>query len=220
MLEEDLALSNIALDLLGQARSLYTYAGNLEGRGRDEDDLAFLRKEHEYHNLLLVERPNTDFAHTVVRQLFYSVFAELLWQDLSHSTNIYLAQIAAKAHKETTYHVRHSAEWLIRLGDGTTQSARRAQQAVKVYAPLVGEMFSHDETVEMLVDSAQINDLTNLRQPWMAVMRPIFDQAKMDIKLLDVEPVRGGRQGKHSEEMGYILAQLQYMQRAYPGCKW
>ena len=220
MLEEDLALSNIALDMIGQARVLYQYAGDVEGRGRDEDMLAFLRKEHEYHNLMLVERPNADFAHTIVRQLFFSLHAELLWQALSVSKDNRLAQIAAKAHKESLYHVRHAAEWLIRLGDGTEESATRVKSAVITMAPHIDEMFEIDEVTNLLSEEAIIVDPSGLKTAWKESIDQIFAQATIDVSLLDVVALTGARQGDHTEAMGHILAELQYMQRTYPGCQW
>ena len=220
MLEEDLALSNIALDCIGQARSLYSYALEVEGAGRHEDELAFLRKEHEYHNLMLVERPNTDFAHTIVRQLFYSVYAELLWQALSASGDVKLTQIAAKAQKEAAYHVRHCAQWLIRLGDGTANSAARTLDGVVTMAPHVGEMFKCDATVKLLVHEGILVQMGELHNRWRVIIQPIFLQAKIDLTLLDVEQITGGRNGRHTEAMGHILAELQFMQKTYPGCKW
>jgi ring-1,2-phenylacetyl-CoA epoxidase subunit PaaC len=169
---------------------------------------------------MLTERPNTDFAHAIVRQLFYSLFAELLWQALAGGKHEKLAQIAAKAEKEARYHVRHSAEWLVRLGDGTEESAKRAQQAVTALAPHIEEMFLNDGTIKTLVADGVIADLAHLRQSWNEAIAAIFDQAKIDLSLLDAHPINGGRQGRHSEEMGFILAQLQYMQKSYPGCKW
>jgi ring-1,2-phenylacetyl-CoA epoxidase subunit PaaC len=220
MLEEDLALANIALDFIGQARSLYTYAGDIEGNGRDEDDLAFLRKEHEYHNLMLVERPNIDFAHAIVRQLFYSLYSQLQWEALSGSSDEKLAQIAAKARKEAIYHVRHCAEWLIRLGDGTPESAVRVKDAVITMAPHIDEMFDKDEVISKLMDEGIIPDPINLREPWNMAIEEVFREAKVDLALLDVLPIKGARQGRHSEAMGHILAQLQFMQKTYPGCQW
>lgn len=220
MLEEDLALSNISLDMFGQARSLFTYAGEIEGKGRDEDALAFLRKEHEYRNLMLVERPNGDFAQTILRQLFYSLFAKLLWEALSISSDKRLAAIAQKAVKESSYHVRHSAEWVIRLGDGTSLSADRLENAVTTLAPNIEEMFTNNDNDAGLVESGIIPTHENLRDPWRSGISEIFERALLDIKKLDVHPIQGARQGRHSEAMGHILAELQYMQRTYPGCEW
>ena len=220
MLEEDLALSNIALDMIGQARVLYQYASEVEGQGRDEDMLAFLRKEHEYHNLMLVERPNVDFAHTIVRQLFFSLYAELLWQGLGVSKDNRLSQIAAKAHKESLYHVRHAAEWLVRLGDGTPESATRVTSAVVTMAPHIEEMFETDEFTKLLSEEALIVNPSSLKTAWYESINQIFAQATLDVSLLDVAPLIGARQGDHTEAMGHILAELQYMQRTYPGCQW
>lgn len=220
MLEEDLALSNISLDMFGQARNLYTYAGEIEGKGRDEDALAFLRKEHEYHNLMLVERPNGDFAQTILRQLFYSQFALLLWEKLSTSTDERLAAIAQKAHKEASYHVRHAAEWVIRLGDGTDESARRMANALKTLAPNIEEMFANGEENTALTDAGIIPTPDSLRTAWRKRISDVFDEAQMDMAQLDVHPIKGARQGRHSEAMGHILAELQYMQRTYPNCQW
>jgi len=219
-LEEDLALSNIALDMVGQARSLYSYAGEIEGKGRSEDDLAFLRKEHQYHNLMLVERPNGDFAHTIIRQLFFSVFAELLWEQLSVSNDTRLSQIAAKARKEAAYHVRHSAQWAIRLGDGTNESARRVEDAVTTMAPNLAEMFDDDDISSRLAAAGVAPDMGELKKAWKRSIDEIFKQADINPDLLDVIAVKGARQGRHTESMGHILAELQYMQRTYPGCQW
>ncbi|MCF6321929.1 MAG: phenylacetate-CoA oxygenase subunit PaaC [Rhizobiaceae bacterium] len=219
-LEEDLALSNIALDMIGQARSLYTYAGEVEGKGRSEDDLAFLRKEHEYHNLMLVERANNDFAHTIIRQLFFSVYAELLWEILSTSGDEKLSQIAAKARKEASYHVRHSAQWTIRLGDGTQESAARIADAVKTMAPNIQEMFDDDAVLQRLVQTGVIGDVAVLKAAWHISIAEIFSTAKIDTDLLETVAIGGARPGRHTESMGHILAELQYMQRTYPGCQW
>lgn len=220
MLEEDLALSNIALDLLGQARSLLTYAGEIEGKGRSEDDLAYLRKEHEYKNLMLVERPNGDFAQTIMRLLFFSIFMEELWKMLGKSTDIKLAAIAQKAKKESTYHVRHAAEWVIRLGDGTPESTERVNNAIGVLAPNAAEMFDNNDSAKLLIDSATIIAHKALRSDWDTKIAEVFSRAKVDIKQLDVPPVQGARQGRHTEAMGHILSQMQFMQRTYPDCQW
>ena len=174
-LEEDLALPNIALDLIGQARSLYAYAGEVEGKGRDEDQLAYLRLEREYSNLLLVERPNGDFAQTILRQLYFSVFMHAFWREAAKSTDATLAAIAAKAVKESVYHVRHAAEWTIRLGDGTEESARRMAEAVEALYPYTGEMFSADPVTEALAAAGIAPDriavlparIAAAREQWM-----------------------------------------------------
>lgn len=219
MLEEDLALPNIALDLLGQARALYTYAGTVEGDGRTEDDLAYLRREREYHNLLLVERPNGDFGHTMLRQLFFSAYMELWWKAALASTDETVAGIAAKAVKESAYHVRHAAEWVIRLGDGTEESAARMAAAMDALAPYVGEMFVTDSVTEAAAKAELAPDPAALRDAWHQRMAPILAEATIDFP--DVRwPITGGREGRHGEEMGHLLTTLQYMQRSYPGATW
>lgn len=213
MLEEDLALPNIALDLLGQARALYTYAGKVEGNGRTEDDIAYLRHEREYRNLLLVERPNGDFGHTILRQLFFSTFMELWWAKASGSSDTTLAGIAAKALKESTYHVRHSAEWTIRLGDGTDESAARMKDAIADLAPYIDEVF------QPLAECDAIPVGSELRQEWDARIAGVFTEAMLEMPQ-NVWAVTGGREGRHGEEMGFLLTELQYIQRTFPGAQW
>lgn len=218
MLEEDLALPNIALDLLGQARVLYTYAGEVEGKGRTEDDLAYLRREREYHNLLLVERPNGDFAHTMLRQLYFSTFMQLWWDAACHSEDATIAGIAAKAVKESAYHVRHSAEWVIRLGDGTEESAARMDAAVQDLSPYTGEMFVTDAVWQALSPET-LPDPSGLQQAWSHRIGQVFSEAMLEFPTAPPS-ITGGRDGRHGEEMGHLLAELQYMQRTYPGAQW
>ncbi|MAZ15203.1 MAG: phenylacetate-CoA oxygenase subunit PaaI [Ahrensia sp.] len=219
MLEEDLALPNIALDLIGQARSLYTYAGEVEGRGRDEDQIAYVRLERDYHNLLLTERPNGDFAHTIVRQLFFSVFMQAWWREAVKSTDETLAAIAAKAVKEAAYHVRHAAEWTIRLGDGTEESAHRMEEAVSALWPYTGEMFETDAVTEALAEAGIAPDPSSLKAEWDKVIADVFAEALLSAPD-EAWQQSGGRKGRHGEEMGYLLADLQYIQRAYPDMTW
>jgi len=218
-LEEDLSMPNMALDLIGQARSLYTYAGKVEGAGRDEDALAYLRLESEYRNLLLVEQPNGDFAHTMLRQFYFAAYMELFWQKATGSSDAVLAGIAGKAVKEIAYHVRHTSEWLIRLGDGTDESRKRMMAAVSELHRYSDEMFEADAVVQAMVDGGVAPDPALLEAPWLDEVQKIFAAAKLAIP--DAYwPQIGGRDGKHGEEMGYLLADLQYMQRAYPGMTW
>jgi len=175
ILEEDLSLPNMALDLIGQARQLYAYAGELEGKGRKEDDLAYLRTDREYRNCLLVERPNGDFAHTMLRQTYFAAFMREFWQRTLTSPDKILAGVAARAVKEIAYHFRHSAEWVIRLGDGT--------------------------------------------EPWNASIQIVFDRAGLEMPVIN-HPQLGGRQGRHTEDFGFLLADLQYLQRTFPGVSW
>ena len=217
MLEEDLALPNIALDLIGQARSLYQYAGEVEGKGRDEDTLAYLRPERAYVNLLMVEQPKGDFAFTILRQFYFAAYMEAYWTAAMSSSDETLAGIAAKAVKEATYHVRHTGEWTIRLGDGTQESARRMADAVDELSIYVGEMFVSDEVTEAAKGFAP--DPASLRAAWDAKVGMVFEHALLT-QPEGVFPQTGGRQGHHGEAMGHLLADLQFMQRAYPGLKW
>ena len=219
MLEEDLALPNIALDLIGQARALYSYAGEIEGQGRDEDALAFGRIERGYVNALLCEKTNGDFAQTMFRQLVFSSFMARYWAEAKSSPDATISGIAAKAEKETAYHIRHAGEWVIRLGDGTAESARRMSDAVNYLAPYIGELFETDDTTELLATDGTLPNPADLKDAWLADMTPIMDEAHLKMPDLSFNHT-GGRQGVHTEEMGFLLAELQYMQRAFPGMEW
>lgn len=219
LLEEDIALSNLALDLIGQSRALYTHAGELEGLGRDEDTLAFLRNEKDYRNLLLVEQANGDFAMTMVRHLLYSMFAFEHWQALQASRDATLAAIAAKATKELAYHRRHSAEWVLRLGDGTDESHRRAWLAVDTLWAYTGEMFEVLPGEQPLIDSGLIVDPGLLQAAWLQQLTSLLTEATLGIP--DSTHMHlGGRTGEHTENLGFILADMQHMQRSYPGLNW
>lgn len=224
VLEEDLALGNLALDLIGQARSLYTYAGEIEGKstggkGRDEDALAYLRDAGAYRNILLVEQPNGDFAQTIVRHLLYSTFAYPYFEALTRSKDATLAAVAAKAVKEMAYHVRHTAEWAIRLGDGTDESHRRAQYALDELWPFTGELFETDQVERALIDAGIAVDPLSIRARWAKTLDEVFDEATL-VRPRDSFMQSGGRSGQHSEHLGFILTELQFLQRAYPGAKW
>lgn len=219
MLEEDMALSNMALDLLGQARELFTYAAKVEGRNNDEDKLAYLREERQYRNLLLVERPNGDFAQTMVRQLLYSAFADLYWRAMTKSSDATLAAIAAKSEKESAYHLRHASEWVIRLGDGTGESHHRAQAAIDDFWAFTGEMFSVESGERGLIDAGVAVDRETLRPPWRKTISDVMDEATLVLPDSDWMQ-QGGRSGRHSEHLGYLLTELQFMQRTYPGLTW
>lgn len=204
-LEEDIALGNIALDHLGVARALYTLAGALEGGGRGEDELAMFRSEREYLNLLLVEQPNGDFAQTMVRQFLFDCYQVQLWEDLSTAEDEELAGIASRALKEARYHLRHSSSWVIRLGDGTGESFRRTQAALDSLWRYTDEMFQGDSA--------------GYRMAWDRVVMPVLDEAGLNIPDDPYQRI-GGRSGLHSEHLGFLLAEMQWMQRAYPGLKW
>jgi ring-1,2-phenylacetyl-CoA epoxidase subunit PaaC len=219
MLEEDMALANMGLDLLGQARELYSYAARVEGNGNDEDKLAYLRDVRQYRNLLLVEQPNRDFAHTMVRQFFYAVFADLYWRAMMRSKDTTLAAIAAKSEKESAYHVRHASEWLLRLGDGTEESHVRAQDAIDGLWAFTGEMFDVDDGERALIDSAIAIDPAGLRPQWLKTVSAIANEATFALPK-DGWMQQGGRSGRHSEHLGHLLSELQSMQRTFPGATW
>jgi ring-1,2-phenylacetyl-CoA epoxidase subunit PaaC len=219
MLEEDMALANMGLDLLGQARELYSYAAQVEGSGNDEDKLAYLRDVRQYRNLLLVEQPNGDFAHTMVRQFFYAVFADLYWRAMIRSKDATLAAIAAKSEKESAYHVRHASEWILRLGDGTEESHSRAQDAIDDLWAFTGEMFAVDDGERSLIDSAIAVDPATFRPQWLKTVSGIVNEATL------APPTsgwmqQGGRSGRHSEHLGHLLSELQSVQRTFPGATW
>ncbi len=219
ILEEEMALSNMALDLIGQARELYSYAAKVEGRGNDEDKLAYLRDVRQYRNVLLVERPNGDFARTMVRQLLYAAFADLYWRRMMASTDETLAAIAAKSEKECAYHLRHASEWVIRLGDGTEESHRRAQAAIDDLWAYTGEMFSVDGSERALIEAGVAVDPTMLLPEWLATVSQVAREATLTLPENDWMQ-EGGRDGRHSEHLGHLLSELQYMQRSFPGAAW
>jgi ring-1,2-phenylacetyl-CoA epoxidase subunit PaaC len=219
VLEEDIALSNLALDLIGQARLFYARAGEVEGRGRDEDALAYLRDEHEFANLLLTEQPNGDFAATMVRQLFYAAFKHPFYEALTRSQDRQLADIAGKAVKEMAYHVRHAGEWVIRLGDGTEESHRRATAALDDLWMYTGEMFEVDEGVEALVRAGIAVDPAGIRPAWDATVDRVLREATL-ARPADRWMQSGGRRGRHSEHLGHLLAEMQVLHRAHTGVVW
>ena len=219
MLEEDMALSNIALDLLGQARELYSYAAKVEGKDNDEDKFAYLRDVRQYRNLLLVEQPNGDFAHTLVRQFFYSAFADLYWRAMMKSADATLAAIAAKSEKESAYHLRHSSEWIVRLGDGTEESHSRTQTGIDHLWAFTGEMFATDDSERGLIDDGVAIDPATLRQQWLKTVSAVVSEATLDLPKNDWMQL-GGRSGRHSEHLGHLLSELQSMQRSFPGATW
>jgi ring-1,2-phenylacetyl-CoA epoxidase subunit PaaC len=219
MLEEDMALANMGLDLLGQARELYSYAAKVEANGNDEDKFAYLRDVRQYRNLLLLEQPNGDFARTMVRQFFYAVFADLYWRAMIHSRDATLAAIAAKSEKESAYHVRHCSEWVIRLGDGTDESHRRAQIAIDDLWAYTGEMFEADDSERGLIDTGIAVDPAALRSRWMDTVSNVLREATLVLPKSDWMQ-QGGRSGRHSEHLGHLLSELQSMQRTFPGVTW
>ncbi|MBO0766896.1 MAG: phenylacetate-CoA oxygenase subunit PaaC [Hyphomicrobiaceae bacterium] len=218
-LEEDIALSNMALDLVGQARALYTRACALAGDGRDEDQLAFLRDAHEFLNVQLIERPNGDFADTMARQLCYCAFAVPLWEALTRSRDAELAGIAAKAEKECAYHLRHGSEWVIRLGDGTAESHRRMQRAIDDIWMFTGELFEVDDVERAMIAAGIGTDASKLWPDWSDTVGEVLAKATLR-RPADGWMISGGRRGIHTEHLGHMLAQMQFLQRAYPGATW
>lgn len=210
-MEEDIALTNIALDQLGVARLLLSYAGELEGAGRDEDALAFLRDDREFRNCLLVELPNGDFAVTMARLLFLSAYQLPLYTALSACADERLAAVAAKARKESAYHLDHGSLWTVRLGDGTEESHRRMQAAVDELWPYTHELFA--------ADAAAPVDPASLRGTWLSTVERVLAEATLD-RPEDGWAPAGGRTGVHTEHLSYLLAEMQVLHRAHPGAKW
>jgi ring-1,2-phenylacetyl-CoA epoxidase subunit PaaC len=222
VLEEDIALANVGLDLLGQARMWFAYASEVEtrmsGRGRTEDQLAFLRDGTDFRNLLLVEQPNGNYADTIARQFYFDVWHQLLLVRLAHSADARIAEIAAKALKEVTYHVERSADWIIRLGDGTDFSRGRMQAAIDALWPYTGEMFTADETDRALMEGVAC-DPESLLIPWRERVGAVLSEATLTLPSAEWMQ-RGGKQGVHTEHLGHLLAEMQWLQRAYPGAQW
>ena len=219
ILEEDIAMTNISLDLVGQATSLLGYAGELEGKGRDADALAFLRFDRDYKNVLLVEQPNGDFGMTMLRQFFFDAYRKPLFEKLQHSTDQHLAAIAEKSLKETKYHLKHSSEWVIRLGDGTEESNTRIQDSLNTLWRYTNELFFTDEVDTELVERGIVPSFNEIQLEWNATVNAVLSEATLTIPTNNWKQ-EGGRKGLHSEHLGYILAELQYMQRAYPNMQW
>jgi ring-1,2-phenylacetyl-CoA epoxidase subunit PaaC len=219
VLEEDIALTNMALDLIGQARGVLTLAGEQCPQDYDEDQLAFLRDERDYLNPTLAELPRGDFAFTVLRNVMLATWLKLLWQRLCDSSDAELAAIAGKALKEARYHQQHAADWVVRLGDGTEESRRRVEAALATLWPYTAELFEADAVDDAAVASGLGPACSALREPWLAEMAEIFGE--VHLAMPKATGFRSsGRRGVHSEHMGYILAEMQYLQRAYPGGAW
>ena len=222
-LEIDLALSNIGLDLLGQARNFYSYAaelsGELSGENVDEDSLAFGRDDLAFCNLLLAEQPNGGFNDTLVGQFFLDTYHFLLHQGLSQSSDPQLAAIGAKSLKEAEYHLRFSRGWMIRLGDGTELSQKKMQQAINDLWRFTGELFHSDDVERRLAEQGIAINPESLQAPWLQIVQQVLQEATL--QLPEEEAYRhGGKQGKHTEHLGFMLAEMQFLQRAYPGCRW
>jgi ring-1,2-phenylacetyl-CoA epoxidase subunit PaaC len=220
IIEEDIALTNVALDLIGQARLFYQYAAEVEGAGRSEDELAFLRPERDMNNLLLVEQPNGDYAATIARQFLFDSFNLRLMQFFEKSSDRRIAEIAAKAVKEVVYHRRHSASWVIRLGDGTDESHRRITEGFTDLFGFTGEFFRMDEIDRMMADAGVGPDLEILHDDWEADVRNVLSEATLDWPDQGWRVVGGRHDGQHTEHLGYLMAEMSFMQRTYPGMNW
>jgi ring-1,2-phenylacetyl-CoA epoxidase subunit PaaC len=218
-LEEDLGLANISLDLIGQARLLLTYAGEIEGRGRDEDHLAFLREQGEYLNAVLAEQPNGDFGQTIVRQVLIDAFQLEMYERMSSSSDTRLAAIAAKSVKEVRYHLRYSGGWLVRLGDGTAESRARVASALETLWPYTVELFAEDDLDRAMAEAGIAPRLSEVRAAWTTRMDAILAEATLEHPK-DRPHAWHGKRGQHSEHLGYLLAEMQHMQRSYPGARW
>lgn len=219
-LEEDLALTNIALDLLGQARLLLTYAGDIEGEGNSEDDLAYLREEQDFRCCLLVEHPmEHEFGDEMARLFYFSAYTVPLWEALSESRDSRLVEIADKSLKEARYHLEHAVDWVIRLGDGTEESHQRMQAGLENMWPDVGELFLSDQLTERMVRAGVGADPARLREVWDGTVSDVVTRATLQ---LPTAPHREGtgRRGVHSEHLGYLLAEMQYIHRLHPGARW
>lgn len=218
-LEEDIALANMALDLIGQTQLWLGLAGEVEGKGRTADNLAYLRDAHEFRNVLLVERPNGDFAFTLMRQFLFDAFHIELLESLKSSSDKRVAEIAEKAAKEVAYHYERSADLIIRLGDGTQESHNRTQAALNSLWSYTGEMFQDDAVDEAMAEAGIAPLPSALKARWEARVYPVLAEATL--KVPDSKYAhKGGKRGVHTEHLGYILADLQFLQRAYPGCTW
>ncbi|MEQ1648715.1 MAG: 1,2-phenylacetyl-CoA epoxidase subunit PaaC [Hyphomicrobiaceae bacterium] len=218
-LEQDIALSNLGLDLIGQARLFYTYAGEIEGAGRNEDDLAYFRDQGQYRNLLLLELPIGDFAQTMARQFLYSAFLEPYFAAMMRSTDVRLAEIASKAVKEMTYHVRHTAEWVIRLGDGTEESQKRLVSALDDLWCYTGEMFVETASERLLVTMGIAPDKAEIKSQWLTRVGRVLTEATVETPR-DGRMQSGGRSGRHTEHLGHLLGEMQVLARSHPGAVW
>jgi ring-1,2-phenylacetyl-CoA epoxidase subunit PaaC len=219
VLEEDLGLANIALDLMGQARLFLAYAGEIEGHGRSEDDLAFFRQQSEFLNPTLVEQPNGDFGETIVRQVLIDAFQLELYERLARSSDERLAAIAAKAVKETRYHLRYSSGWLVRLGDGTEESHARVRRSLERLWPYTVELFEEDPLDREMADRGIAPRLSEVRAAWQAHVDEVLAEAMLT-RPADRPHSWFGKRGEHSEHLGYILAEMQYLPRSFPGANW
>jgi len=218
-LETDIALTNISLDLFGQVRSYYQYAAKIAGDDRNEDTIAMMRPEREYVNVLLVEQPNTDFAYTIARQFLFDMYHFMFLKELQNSNDETLEAIAKKSIKEVSYHLRFSSDWVKRLGDGTEESNKRIQNAINDLWAYTDELFYQTEADEVMIVEGIGVDVSKLKEQYYKQVSEVLNEATLEVPDLKYFQ-KGGKQGIHTEHMGYILAELQYMQRAYPNMSW
>jgi ring-1,2-phenylacetyl-CoA epoxidase subunit PaaC len=218
-LETDIACTNISLDLFGQVRSYYQYAAKIAGDGRTEDDIAMLRKEREYVNVLLVEQPNTDFAYTMARQFLFDVYHLLFLNELQKSKDLTLSAIASKSIKEVSYHQRFSSDWIKRLGDGTNLSHQKMQDAIDALWTYTDELFHQTQADKVMVKEGVGVDVTKLKETYYKQVNEVLEEATLSIPESKYFQ-KGGKEGIHTEHMGYLLSDLQYMQRTYPNMEW
>ena len=219
ILEQDIAMTNISLDMIGQARMWYQYAAEIQDEGKSEDDIAYLRDAWGYRNVLLVEQPNGDFAQTILRQFLFDTYSCYFYEALMNSSDERLAAIAAKSHKEALYHIKWSSDWVIRLGDGTEESAERMKAAVTELWSYSGELTKPNEAEAKAIEAGYGVDLEALKESRDAKIAEVFAEATLEVPESTFTH-EGGKDGRHSEHLGYILADLQYLQRTYPGLEW
>lgn len=220
ILEEDIALANISLDLIGQATLLFNSAGQIEGKGRSEDDLAYLREAREFKNIALVEQPRGDFATTIVRQFLFDTHAYYLLEILKSTPVSQLRGIAEKAYKETSYHLRHSSEWLLRLGDGTKESHEKAANALENLWMFTGELFYTDEVDEILKTKGILGDTNPIQAKWEKHVKEVLTAATLSVPSADSYMYSKSRKGFHTEHLGHLLAEMQIVPRSFPGATW
>lgn len=220
MLEEDLALANIALDLIGQAGAFYTLAGQIEGKGRTEDDFAYLRDPKEFLNMQIVEQPRGDFAQTIAKLFIFSSFDVLFLPELMKSNNSELSALASKSFKESKYHFRHSSQWILRLGDGTTESHNKIQDALNEYWKFTSELFFMNKTDESLIEAGAAPDLLKIKPQWTTQVEKIILEATLKIPNSMDAFSSSGRNGAHSEHLTSMLTEMQVLPRTYPGAVW
>ena len=219
ILEEDIAMTNIALDWVGQSRTMLQYAGEIEGKTRTEDDFAYQRNERQFYNALISELPNKDFAYTTAKNFFLSAFNFYFYQELKKSKDETLAAFAEKSLKEVTYHLRHTSDWIIRLGDGTDESHQRLQDAVNAIWQFTGDLFEMNDVDKLLIDKGIAVDLAMVKKHWENKVKEVFAEATLQLPQT-IWMQSGSKKGVHTEYFGFLLSEMQYLPRTYPEAKW